>query len=136
MLKKILKIYKKYDEIINYLIFGGLTTVVSVLSYTLFTRLFSINYLVSNVISWIISVTFAYVTNKFFVFKTKEKNVIKESLMFYLSRIGSLLIESLMMYILVDLLCYNDLICKVIAQIIVILFNYIFSKLIVFKKNN
>ncbi len=138
MLNKLLELYKKYKEIINYLIFGVLTTVVSIGTYALFTKLFSINYLVSNILSWILAVLFAFITNKLFVFESKSKDkkqVTKEMINFFFFRIISLGIEMIIMYTFVDLLSINDLITKVIAQIIVILSNYIFSKVFVFKKN-
>ena len=138
MLNKLLELYKKYKEIINYLIFGVLTTVVSIGTYALFTKLFSINYLVSNILSWILAVLFAFITNKLFVFESKSKDkkqVTKEMINFFFFRIISLGIEMIIMYTFVDLSSINDLITKVIAQIIVILSNYIFSKVFVFKKN-
>ncbi len=138
MLNKLLELYKKYKEIINYLIFGVLTTVVSIGTYALFTKLFSINYLVSNILSWILAVLFAFITNKLFVFESKSKDkkqVTKEMINFFFFRIISLGTEMIIMYTFVDLLSINDLITKVIAQIIVILSNYIFSKVFVFKKN-
>ena len=130
------RIYKKYKEIINYLIFGGLTTLVSIGTYALFTKLFNIDYLVSNVLSWIIAVLFAFITNKLFVFESKSKDkkqVSKEMINFFFFRVVSLGIEMVIMYTFVDLLSFNDLITKVIAQVIVILSNYIFSKVFVFK---
>ncbi len=130
------RIYKKYKEIINYLIFGGLTTLVSIGTYALFTIVFKIDYLVSNVLSWIIAVLFAFITNKLFVFASKsrsKKQVSKEIVSFFFFRIVSLGIEMIIMYVFVDLLSINDLITKVIAQVIVILSNYIFSKVFVFK---
>ena len=132
-------LYKKYKEIINYLIFGGLTTLVSIGTYAIFTKIFNIDYLISNVLSWIIAVLFAFITNKLFVFESKSKDkklVSKEITNFFFFRIVSLGIEMVIMYIFVDLLSINDLITKVIAQVIVILSNYIFSKVFVFKKNN
>ena len=138
MLNKLLELYKKYKEIINYLIFGVLTTVVSIGTYALFTKLFSINYLVSNILSWILAVLFAFITNKLFVFESKSKDkkqVTKEMINFFFFRIISLGTEMIILYTFVDLLSINDLITKVIAQIIVILSNYIFSKVFVFKKN-
>ena len=136
-----LKYYKKYDEIINYLIFGALTTVVTIITYAIFTSTFlsaktALDIQIANVLSWIIAVTFAYLTNRKFVFKSKAQGTkrAKEIINFFLARISSLIIEMLFMYITVTLLSYNDLICKVIAQVIVIVFNYICSKLIIFKK--
>ena len=132
-------LYNKYKEIINYLIFGGLTTLVSIGTYAIFTIVFNIDYLISNVLSWIIAVLFAFVTNKLFVFESKSKDkalVSKEIINFFFFRIVSLGIEMIIMYVFVDLLLINDLITKIIAQVIVILSNYIFSKVFVFKKSN
>ena len=136
-----LKYYKKYDEIINYLIFGVLTTVVTIITYAIFTNTFlssksALDIQIANVLSWIIAVTFAYLTNRKYVFKSKAQGSkrIKEIINFFLARISSLLVEMLFMYITVTLLSYNDFICKIIAQAIVIIFNYICSKLIIFKK--
>ena len=134
MLNKLLNLYKKYKEIINYLIFGGFTTLISIITYALFTKLFYIDYLISNVLSWIIAVLFAYITNKLFVFESKSKKNIKEITSFFFFRIVSLIIEMVIMYVSVSILFINDLVAKVIAQIVVILSNYIFSKVFVFKK--
>ena len=136
-----LKYYKKYDEIINYLIFGALTTVVTIITYAIFTSTFlsaktALDIQIANVLSWIIAVTFAYLTNRKFVFKSKAQGSkrIKEIINFFLARISSLLVEMLFMYVTVTVLSYNDFICKIIAQAIVIIFNYVCSKLIIFKK--
>ena len=123
---------KKHEKFIKYLIFGVLTTIVSIVSYALCAKVFQIHFLLSNTISWIISVLFAYVTNKLYVFKSNGK-VDKEIFKFFMYRIASLLIETIIMYIFVDILKINDIMVKIIAQFIVILLNYIFSKLYVFK---
>ena len=129
-----LKVYKKYEEIINYLIFGVLTTLVSILSYAFFTRFINLDYVLSNILSWILSVTFAFFTNLKYVFKTSSSNNVKDMFKFYLSRLTSLGIELVIMYILVTLLSLNDMISKIIVQFIVIVLNYVLSKLFVFKK--
>lgn len=129
-----LKVYKKYEEIINYLIFGVLTTLVSILSYAFFTRFINLDYVLSNILSWILSVTFAFFTNRKYVFKTSSSNNVKDMFKFYLSRLTSLGIELVIMYILVTLLSLNDMISKIIVQFIVIVLNYVLSKLFVFKK--
>ena len=127
--------YKKYKEIINYLIFGGLTTVVSIATYALFAKVFHIDYLISNVLSWILAVLFAYITNKIFVFESKSKKNIKEITSFFFFRIVSLVMEMIILYIFVDMLHIDDLVTKIIAQVIVIVANYVFSKVFVFKKD-
>lgn len=127
------KIYKKYKEIINYIIVGGCTTVVSIVSYYLF-RLIINNYLVCTILSWVAAVLFAYVTNRIFVFESKDKNIMLEFFKFVMARVLSLLSELLVMFILVDLIKVDDKIAKIIVQFIVLVLNYIFSKVFVFKK--
>lgn len=125
----------KHKEVINYLIFGFLSFVVSMATYYLARICF--DYVISNIISWVIAVIFSYVTNKLFVFESKiegKRKLVKEFVTFILSRIFTLVLETLILYMMVDLMNMNDRMVKVIAQIIVILMNYILSKLIIFKK--
>lgn len=136
-MKKVFDLYKKYSEIINYLIVGVLTTLVSIVIYAVFTKVFHVNYMISNVISWIGSVSFAYVTNKVFVFKSKCDNdidVLIEIYQFFKYRVFSFIIDILLMYLFVELVNIDDMIAKIIVQVIVIVLNYVFSKLFVFKK--
>ena len=132
------KIYNKHKEIINYLIFGLLTTIVSlvtyyILVYTILNPNNPIQLQLANIISWITCVTFAYITNKLYVFKKTNKKPLKEIIEFYSSRLFSLFIDMLLMFILVTKLNLSDKLIKIIVQIIVIILNYILSKLIVFK---
>lgn len=127
-------IYHKNEELWNYLIIGALTTVVSIGSYSIFSKLLKINYLISNVLSWIVSVIFAYFTNRWFVFHSKEKKKFKEFMAFVSSRLLTLLLDSGLMIVGVDYLKIDDLLTKVLVQIIIVISNYILSKLIVFKK--
>ena len=138
---KIKELYKKYKEIINYLIVGGLTTLVSLVVYYLlvFTILNpenSIELQIANIVSWIVSVIFAYFTNRKYVFESKNSNKIKEATKFTTSRISTLLLDMLIMYLGVSLLRFNDKIIKLISQVLVIVGNYILSKLFVFKKTD
>ena len=124
-----------------YLIFGVLTTVISIVTYFIFTHTFldahnSLELQIANVLSWVISVLFAYVTNRIFVFASENKNILKEIVSFFSSRIVTLLIDMFLMFILVTCLHYNDAISKILVQIVVIIGNYILSKLIVFKKGS
>ena len=141
MLKdNVLSIFKKYKELIMYLIFGVLTTVVSIVTYYLCTTLIlnpenPIELQVANVISWILSVSFAYVTNKIFVFES-HGNIIKEILKFASSRLGTLCMEMILMYMLVTIGKFSDFPVKIFVQFIVIAANYILSKLIVLKEEN
>lgn len=140
MIKKIKELYLKYKEIINYLFFGVLTTIVSLATYyilvlTILDANNPIELQIANVIAWITCVTFAYITNRKYVFNSKEENILKEMLKFYSARIASLLIDMALMYIFVSRLHFNDKIIKIIVQIIIIILNYILSKIIVFKKD-
>lgn len=133
------ELIKKYGEIINYLVVGVLTTLVSlatyyILVYTVFDPNIALELQITNIISWIVSVTFAYFTNRKYVFKTNKNMSFKEVVKFYLSRVSTLILDMLMMYVLVSLLKFNDKIIKLIVQVIVIVLNYILSKFIVFKK--
>ncbi len=132
-----IKMYKKYEEIINYLFMGVCTTIVSIGTYAICTSLFNIHYQVSNVISWFFAVAFAFITNKLFVFKVKNNDkLFYEIYQFVKFRILSLLIDMACMYILVDLFSINDIISKILVQFIVVALNYIFSKLFIFKKKS
>ena len=138
-MNKIKELYLKYKEIINYLIFGVLTTVVSLVTYyicvyTILDPDNAVQLQIANVISWIISVAFAYITNRKFVFESKEKNKIKEASKFVTSRIATLLMDMVIMYVGVTVLKFNDKIMKLISQVVVIVMNYILSKILVFKK--
>ena len=135
------KIYNKYEEIISYLFFGFLTTVVSIASYLLFANAFlvektDLDIQIANVLSWICAVLFAYITNRLFVFKSKVQGQkqVKEFVNFISARLASLFVDMLMMYILYSVIHLSDTISKFIVQIFVVVINYILSKLIVFKK--
>ena len=132
--------YIKNKEIINYLIFGFLTTLISLITYYLLTISLlnpnkSIELQLANIISWCVGVLFAYFTNRSFVFNSKNKNKIKEFLTFTGARISTLLLDMLIMFIFVTLLKFDDKLFKIISQVLVIIGNYVLSKLIVFKKD-
>ncbi|MBQ4066004.1 MAG: GtrA family protein [Clostridia bacterium] len=135
---KIKALFEKYREIIMYLIFGVLTTLVSIATYFVCTKLFldannAVQLQAANIIAWIVSVTFAYFTNKKHVFQS-EGGVVKEMIKFYLSRLSTLLIDMGLMYLLVTLAGINDMISKIAVNIVVIVSNYVLSKFLVFKK--
>ena len=133
------KLYKKYKEIINYVIVGGMTTFVSLASYY-FCVIIILNpndayqLQIANIVSWICSVTFAYFANRKYVFESKNKNRISEAMMFYVSILSTLLLDMVTMFILVTILSYNDKFAKLLVQVIVLITNYILSKFLVFKK--
>lgn len=141
MIKKIKQLYLKYQEIINYLIFGILTTLVSLATYYLLVLTIlnpnkPIELQIANIISWITCVTFAYITNRKYVFKSNNQNILKEMFKFYSSRLTTLLIDMLFMYLFVTKLQFNDKIIKIIVQILIIIINYLLSKILVFKQKN
>ena len=137
MIKNCLNLYKKYEEIINYIVVGGITTVISILSYFLIRTILksdtSLNVQISTVFSWIVAVTFAYFANRIFVFKSNNSRK-TEAVKFVTSRIMSLLIEMLVMFILTSVVKINDKVAKVLVQFIIVILNYLFSKIFVFKK--
>ena len=140
MVKKILELYKKNKEIINYLIFGVLTTIVALGTYYIcvFTFLDANNAIqlqIANILSWIAGVVFAYFTNRKYVFESTNPNKLKEATKFTVSRLITLFLDMLIMFLGVTVLKFNDKIMKIISQIFVILGNYIFSKLFVFQKS-
>ena len=123
-------------EIILYVIFGVLTTIVNLIAYYLFSNIININYLISNAIAWIISVVFAYITNKFFVFNSSYINkdvIIEEFIKFMNCRLISGLSEVVLLFLFVDLLLMNDIVAKLIIEVLVALINFIFSKVFIFK---
>lgn len=130
-------LWNKYKEIINYLIFGVLTTLVNYISYLILAKACNVDYMVSTVIAQIISILFAYVTNKLFVFQTKglsKKEFFKEMFSFFGFRILSLFLDMGFMYIFVDVLHLNDVIMKLVSNVLIVIANYIFSKVFIFKK--
>ena len=144
MIKKIKELYIKYKEIINYLIFGILTTLVNLITkyILLFTILDPTNGFqlqIAIIISWIAGVLFAYFTNRKFVFESKNENKLKEFISFVVARIATLLLEMFIMWFFVTLLKLNSdlyvVIFTLVAQVAVVIGNYIFSKLFVFRKD-
>lgn len=138
-MNKILELINRYREIIVYLIVGFATFLVCFLSYTALVVTVCnpenpILLQVANIISSAIGIAFAYVTNRKFVFQSKEPNIKKECGQFVTSRIGTVLIEMGVMAVTVSILGLNDKICKICAQVLTTVLNYIFSKFLVFAK--
>ena len=143
-MKKIWILYHKYEEVINYLIVGVLTTIVSLgvkylLLFTFLDASNAVELQIAVIISWVCAVAFAYVTNRIFVFKSKNKNYFKEISSFVSGRILTLLMEMAIMWFFVTLLKLNTdfwvVVFTMICQVLITVANYILSKLFVFKKN-
>lgn len=136
MIDIIKRLYIRYREPIIYLFFGGLTTVVNYLVYLPLYNFADLSASLSNCIAWAVAVLFAFLTNKPFVFCSNDwstKTVIPEFIRFAGCRLGSGFIETLIIYISVDYLNWNGNIWKLVTSVIVVILNYFFSKLIVFK---
>lgn len=149
-MNKIKELIVKYREIITYIIAGGLTTLVNLITFQVFNNLLGQEkYLISNIIAWIVGVIFAYIINKLWVFESKswQVNVIlKEIPEFVGARLFSLFIEEFGLWLFVDKLRFDrfsfdlfgfningKLISKLVLAVIVVILNYVFSKLVIFK---
>lgn len=160
------ELYKKYEDIILYIVFGVLTTVVSFVTQFLASRFLGTSVLISTTISWVAAVTFAYVTNRKYVFKSEERGAAKiaaEAARFYGARIATYFMEVIIMYLCADRFSanfinlmhlesldyssglfssfgdargLNEMIFKLIANVIILISNYILSKLLVFRKKS
>ena len=131
------KLYKKYRELIIYGVFGVLATVVDFGSYLILTRLLNADEHFSNVAAQIIAMIFAFFTNKFYVFGDKDckaKHVLIQFLEFISLRIVTIIINSAMFSFMIEMFNLNDILTKTFVAVVVIILNYVFSKLIVFKK--
>lgn len=137
MMKKLTELINKHGDILSYLFFGGLTTLVNYLVYLPCYNWFGISATVSNAIAWVFAVAFAFLTNKPFVFKSHDwsiKVVLPELTKFLGCRIGSGVLETAILFLTVDLLGWNGNVLKLITSILVVILNYFGSKLLVFTK--
>lgn len=127
--------FNKFREMLSYLFFGVLTTSVNIISFYFLDKT-SIDVYISNFIAWCLSVLFAFVTNRLFVFKSQNKKFIaffKECYSFFFFRVLSLGIDMFFMYLLISILQFNKLFSKILVSVIIVVLNYIFSKLFIFK---
>ena len=137
MLQKIRALIEKHWDILSYLFFGALTTLVNYLVYFPCYNFLHLPTVASNVIAWVVAVAFAYVTNKPFVFKSHDwslKTVAPELAKFVGCRVGSGLLETALLFLTVDLLHWNGNLMKIILSVMVVILNYVGSKLLVFRK--
>ena len=142
-MKKIWNLYHKYEEIVNYLIVGGLTTLISLavkygLLFTILDASNAMELQISVIASWVLAVLFAYFANRIFVFHSKSKEYLKEVSGFVAGRIATLVMEMAIMWFFVTLLGLDSnlwvIIWTIVCQILVVIGNYVISKLYVFKK--
>lgn len=131
------KPYKKFKDVLLYLFFGVLTTVINLVTFWFLGTKLDLNIHLANIVAWIVAVIFAYVTNRTWVFKEHahgSKAIIKEILGFGAGRLFTLGVEEVMLIVFVDIMKFNENIVKLIGQVAVVVLNYIISKLFVFKK--
>lgn len=129
------RVYQKYKEVLLYLFFGGLTFIVSIGSYIFFEVFMNFSPLIANFFSWILAVSFAYVTNRIWVFSNIAYGfleILKEVLVFFTGRIATLVLEEAILFVGITVLGFESVWVKVIGQIAVIISNYFISKMVVF----
>ena len=139
MFSKIRALLERYWDIVTYLFFGVLTTIVNYIVYLPCYNILGLSASVSNLVAWVVAVTFAYLTNKPFVFKSNDwsaRTVIPELGKFVGCRIGSGVAETIVLFLAVDLMGWNGNIWKLVTQVMVTVMNYVASKLVVFRKKN
>ena len=142
--------YKAHKEVLMYLFFGGLTTLVSIVTFKLtadacegmkpaviFGLTFETDIVIANVVSWVCAVTFAYITNRIWVFEDKAygaKGVAKECTAFFAGRVFTLVVETVLLELAVELMNMNKLLAKIIVSVVTVILNYVISKLFVFRE--
>lgn len=139
MLEKGKSLLQKNRDVLSYLIFGVLTTVVNYAVYLPVYNLLHLSAAVSNMLSWVVAVAFAYLTNKPFVFQSHDwscKTVVPELTKFVSCRIASGAMETGILFLTVDLLHWNGNVWKLVTQVLVVVLNYVASKLLVFRKKS
>lgn len=137
MMQKIRSLLEKYWDVVTYLFFGVLTTVVNYVIYLPVYNLLGLTAAVSNAIAWVVAVAFAYLTNKPFVFRSHDwsaKTVVPELTKFVGCRLASGVMETVILFVTVDLLGWNGNLWKLVTSVLVVILNYLASKLLVFKK--
>ena len=137
MLAKICNIIRMYKEPLAYVVFGILTTVVNIAVYYLMSDVMKIHYLLANIIAWICSVLFAFLTNKIWVFESRlwqGKIVLAEMGSFFLARAATGVMDMLLMWMLVDIAAVEEMIAKVAVNVLVIVLNYVASKRWILRK--
>lgn len=133
-MSKLCEIFKKHKQVILYLVFGVLTTAVNVVSYFALAHPLSLGTLWSTVLAWLVSVIFAFVTNKIFVFEKRSlSGIFYEIATFFASRLFTGALDTVIMLVFVDILSANDILIKIISNIVVIILNFVLSKLITFR---
>ena len=119
-------------ELFLYVVFGTLTTVVNIVVYFAL-EFIGVNYIISNIIAWFLSVLFAYVTNRIWVFESRSPDILKEMTLFFSGRIFSGVLDTALLYLFIDILTLGNTFSKIAVEVIITILNYLLSKLLVFK---
>jgi putative flippase GtrA len=130
------QLIEKYKDVIPYAVFGVLTTLVNIGSYWVMAHPIGMPVMISTVIAWILSVLFAYLTNRKWVFHSEASNtkaIIHEMIMFFSARLTTGVIDWGSMFVFVDLFRMNDVVIKTLANVVVIILNYVASKFLIFR---
>ena len=131
------KLFEQYKSVISYLFWGVITTVVNIVVFAILSKNLHLYYQLSNVIAWFVSVLVAYISNKLWVFNSKTtgfKAIMAEAGRFFFMRTTTLILEMIILFIGISLMHGNEIIVKIIDNAIVVISNYAFSKLIVFRE--
>lgn len=131
-----IKLYYKYREAINYLFWGFVSFLFSIGMFYLLSKVCRINALTANIVVWVLCVIFVYITNRLFVFESKNEKILIEFLRFMSARIGTLLLEEFILFAGITVLQRDEMLVKLTGQIFVIGSNYVLSKLWIFRKNH
>lgn len=123
---------KNIVELITYIIVGGLTTLVNFVVYFACTSA-NLHYLVANVISWVVAVLFAYFANRKYVFKSETNSQKTEFIQFVSLRAVTLIVESILLFVFIQLLFMNENIAKIVVSVVTVIGNYVFCKFLIFK---
>lgn len=137
MERRLWALFRRYKEMILYVLFGGFTTLVNIVVYLASTKFFHMDLVLSNVLAWILSVLVAYLTNKIFVFESKiwnAKLLLREFVSFVGARLVSGLFDTAFLYVTVEYFHLWDVAMKIVSNIVVIIMNFVFSKVFIFRK--
>lgn len=136
MRNKLRDLYQKHGDILRYLIVGGVTTLIDLVSFALFSDWLHLGYQPAKALAWVLAVIFAFAGNKWIVFKTEgrdSRTVFREAAGFFAMRLLTLLISMGILYVAIDLLGFSKNLSNLLCNIIVIILNYVLSKLVVFR---
>ena len=136
-MKRMIELLKKYKSFVAYAVFGVFTTIVNIVTYNVCYYNFEISNTLSNIVAWVLAVTFAYLTNKVWVFDSKswDWQILRKEVPAFIScRLATGVMDLIIMFVCVDILGWHAMLMKLLSNVLVIILNYVFSKLVIFKK--